>query len=328
MEMEADARDALAASLGAVGLRAARPPRNAMRADLVVDTPDGRSVEIEVKATSIATAEQVDRVVHWRGEGVLPVLVADQLPAAMRDELNAHGISWLDRRGHLRLTGPGVFVDADVPATSRLSSRRTDRDAIAGRSGLAAASALLLHPDEPMSVSEIARVADLNPSSITRALTSLTDAHLAERRGRGDYRALVPELFWALADVWPRERTSIRWAGNPADHGDPAWIEGGVRAALSWGAPIVATSDLPVDLYVPDERTVRRLALRHQDDDGPEVRLAVDLTGLVRHEARPVPTSPWPVAHPLFCALDLTATARDREALEQWTPPEGFTRVW
>jgi DNA-binding transcriptional ArsR family regulator len=325
--MEADAREALVDSLDAVGLSAARPRRDAMRADLVVDTPDGRSLEIEVKATSIATAEQVDRVVHWRGEGVVPVLVADQVPATMRNELEAHGISWLDRRGHLRLIAPGVFVDADVPPTGRLASRRADRDPIAGRSGLAAASALLLRPDEPMSVSEIARVADLNPSSVTRALATMAETNLVERRGRGEYRALTPELFWALADVWPRDRTTIRRAHDPTDLGDPAWVEGGVRAALTWGAPIVATSDLPVDLYVPDERTVRRLALQ-QDDEGSEVRLAIDLTGFVGHEARHTPTSRWLIAHPLFCALDLTAMARDREALEQWTPPEGFTRVW
>jgi DNA-binding transcriptional ArsR family regulator len=331
--MHADARDALAEALAAVGLSSALPRRDAMRADLVVDTPDGRTVEVEVKAASIATAEQVDRVTHWRGEGVVPILVADQVPAAMRRELNAHGMSWLDRRGHLRLTAPGVFVDADVPPTGRRAATRgAGRDPIGGRSGLAAACGLLVRPDEPMGVSEIARIADLNPSSITRALTALAEAHLVERRGRGAYRALVPELFWALADAWPRERTTIRWNASPSDRDDANWVSGGVRGALAWGAPIVATSDLPVDLYLPDERTIRRLALQHHDDDNPnpgaEVRLAVDLTGLVRHEARPVAASPWPVAHPLFCALDLTATARDREALEQWTPPEGFTRVW
>jgi hypothetical protein len=30
----------------------------------------------------------------------------------------------------------------------------------------------------------------------------------------------------------------------------------------------------------------------------------------------------------VFCALDLTGTARDREALEQMGAAEGFTRVW
>jgi hypothetical protein len=40
------------------------------------------------------------------------------------------------------------------------------------------------------------------------------------------------------------------------------------------------------------------------------------------------PSLAWPLAHPLFCALDLTAASLDREALEQCTPPEAFARVW
>lgn len=86
--------------------------------------------------------------------------------------LNDSAVSWLDRRGHLRLTGDGLYIDADVPPISRKTpERRITRDPITGRSGLAAA-ALLLRPHDPMGVSEIARAAGLNPSSITRAMTS------------------------------------------------------------------------------------------------------------------------------------------------------------
>jgi hypothetical protein len=326
--MERDAFDALDAALAAVGLSASVPRRGNPRADVVVETPDGRSYVVGVRATSIATAEQVDRIRHRRGEGVVPILIADQVPVAARRELNDGGISWLDRRGHLRLTAPGLFVDADVPASPRGALAPVGRAPITGRSGLAAASALLLDPEEPMGVSEIARVAELNPSSITRSLTAIADAHLAERRGRGAYRALVPELFWALADVWPRDRTIVRWAGSPSDPGGASWVAGGVRAALEWGAPIVATADLPIDLYVPDERTIRRLAVQHEGGEGSEVRLTADPNGLVTRDSFGSPSFAWPLAHPLFCALDLTSTARDREALEQWTPPERFTRVW
>lgn len=327
--MKQDAVEAVAAALVAVGLSTAAPRADAMRADLVVTTPDGRSVEIDVKATSIATTEQIDRVRHWRGEGVVPILVADQVPASARSELNENDISWFDRRGRLRFTAPGVFVDADVPADERrAASRGADREPIAGRAGLAAAAALLLRPDDPPGVSEIARTAALHPSSITRALASLADAHLAERRGRGHYRALVPELFWALADVWPRDRTTIRWGSQPSDPGDASWVAGGVRGALEWGAPLVATSDYPIDLYVPDDQTIRRLVVQHRGGEGPEVRLVADPIGFISGHGFQAPAFAWPVAAPLFCALDLTATSRDREALEQWTPPGQFTRVW
>jgi hypothetical protein len=37
----------------------------------------------------------------------------------------------------------------------------------------------------------------------------------------------------------------------------------------------------------------------------------------------------WPLAHPLFVALDLAQDiGRGREILEAWNPDERWTRVW
>jgi hypothetical protein len=37
----------------------------------------------------------------------------------------------------------------------------------------------------------------------------------------------------------------------------------------------------------------------------------------------------WPLAHPVFVALDLAQdTGRGREILDAWTPPERWARVW
>jgi hypothetical protein len=163
----------------------------------------------------------------------------------------------------------------------------------------------------------------MSPQSISNAAKLLADQGLVV-----DGRAVIPELFWALADVWPRDRTTIRWANAHSDSGDLSWVAGGVRGALEWGAPLVATSDYPIDLYVPDEQTIRRLAVQHRGGEGSEVRLVADPTGFISGHGFQAPTFAWPLAAPLFCALDLTATSRDREALEQWTPPEQFTRVW
>lgn len=339
-ELERDAFEALVASVAALGLEAAPDPRKSEGADLIVVVPGGGELRVEVKASSIPTADQAHALAEHPSRGHTPVLVADQIPASVRSVLNEASIGWLDRRGHLRLTGTGLYVDADVPPQSRKTSEaRIARDPIKGRSGLAAAAALLLDPEHPLGVSETAQIAGLNPSSITRAFAALHESNLAERIGRGRYRPLVPELFWALADVWPRERTVVRWSTDAhapddglahplADPGDASWVAAGVRGALEWGAPIVATSDLPVDLYLPTERDVRRVAARHAGGEGTEVRLAADPNGFVGRDARQAPGLAWPLALPLFCALDLTASARDREALDQWTPPEPFTRVW
>ena len=115
--MHEDAIDALELALAAVGLEASPPRPEAMRADLVVDAPDVGAVELKVTAMSVATPDDVERLAHWRGEGVIPILVADDVPDAVRRELDARNLSWLDRRGHLHLVGPGLLVDAAFTPT-------------------------------------------------------------------------------------------------------------------------------------------------------------------------------------------------------------------
>jgi hypothetical protein len=114
-----DAIGALELALATVGLEAVPPPADGMRADLVVAAPDAGAVELKVTATSVATADDVERLAHWRGEGVVPILVADDVPDAVRHDLDARNLSWLDRRGHLHLVAPGVRVDAAFTPTDR-----------------------------------------------------------------------------------------------------------------------------------------------------------------------------------------------------------------
>ena len=336
-DMEGDALEALRDATRAVGLASTLRPGDGF-VDLVLDLPERDSVLLEVRAASIPSADWVRALVEHPPDDAIRVLVADQVTAGVRSLLNEAGIGWLDRRGHLRLVGAGLHVDTEVPPISRGTSGGAEREPITGRSGLASAVALLLRPDEPLGVSEIARIAGLNPSSITRAMTSMVGAHLVERRGRGNYRALVPELFWALADVWPREQVTIRWASPPEndarmhvandDIEQPGWALAGIRGAVAWGAPIVATAGFPIRLYAPNERWVREAKLLHEGGNGDEAVLSADPVGFLTRDRYRVGSRVWLVAHPLFCALDLTVSARDREALEQWTPPEGFVRVW
>lgn len=336
-EMERDALEALHDATRAVGLASSVRPGDGFD-DLVLDLSGRTPIRVDVQAASIPSAARVRALVERLPKDAIRVLVADQVPAGVRSLLNEAGVGWLDRRGHIRIVGPGLHVDTDVTPIPRGMPGGVVHEPIAGRSGLASAAALLLRPEEPLGVSEIARVAGLNPSSITRAMTSMVSAHLVERRGRGDYRALVPELFWALADVWPREQVTIHWANPPErdarldlandDIAQPGWALAGVRGAVAWGAPIVATADFPLRLYAPDERRVREMKLRNEGGSGDQAVLSADPVGLLTRDRHRIGSLLWPVAHPLFCALDLTVSARDREALEQWTPPEGFTRVW
>ncbi len=337
-QLERNAAEAFAHAARSLGLRViSEPAKPSGRADFELAMPDGRTVAVAVKAMAIASADRARELIRNPEPGALVVVVADQISAPIRELLNDGGIGWFDRRGHVRLVADGVFIDADVDPQARHARTPGAGQPINGRSGLAAAAALLVRPDDPMGVSEIARGAGLNPSSITRAMTSLVDANLAARHGRGEYRPLAPELFWALADVWPRAHVTIRWASPPEtddrlaigrDLTGPGWAAAGVRGGLAWGAPLVATADYPIHFYVPDESIIRRVATLHEGGTGDEAMLSADPIGLITTERYDNGALDWPLAHPLFCALDLTASARDREALEQWTPPEGFTRVW
>ncbi len=304
--------------------------------DLVITLPGGAALNIEVMTAAVPTSGQLRRALENAGDGHV-VVVADQLSGPLRSEIEAAGAGWLDRRGHLKLVAPGLWIDAEIPPSPRREGGPAGFDAIRGRAGLAAATALLLEPEAPPGPSAIARRAGLDQSTISRALASLADGHLVERVGRGRYRPLVPELFWALADAWPRDKVVVRWKDRLGES-DPLglWSAGqeigcalaGVRGAVGWGAPLAATGDYPLHVYAPSTELVRRVRIVNEGGDGAEVHFSVDPAGYVTSHRYEGIDQHWWTAHPLFCALDLTQAARDREALEEWDPPDGFTRVW
>ncbi len=335
-QLERAGVDALRAALIGVGLAAAvEPSGGGRRGDLAVELDSGNTLLIEVKAAAIPTHAQIRAIEP--SEDTLMVFVADQLSAAQRAEIESRDAGWLDRRGHLRLVTNDVFIDTDVVPFPRRPGASETGVPITGRSGLAAAVALLLRPDDVPGPSAVAQQSGLNQSSISRAMRRLADHHLADHSGRGRYQPLVPELFWALADAWPRETVAVRWRG-PIGESDPLglWRRdqesgcalAGVRGAVAWGAPLVATADFPLHVYVPSAELIRQIQLVNEGGDGVEVHLTVDPVGYLTTDRFSDIDRCWRVAHPLFCALDLATASRDREALEEWNPPEGFTRVW
>ena len=118
----ADAVEALLSASRFVGLDAAVPAAPDRGIDLVVAVPGGSTLAIAVKASSVITADSAPRQLErWSrpGDGgVVPVAVADRITADARAFLADARWSWLDLRGHLRLTAPGVFIDTEVPAMS------------------------------------------------------------------------------------------------------------------------------------------------------------------------------------------------------------------
>lgn len=274
------------------------------------------------------------------------VVVGNKISEDARSHFSREGWSWFDRRigAHLahgtrtleiRFVPGDSFRDDGAPHETALASPRSDGP-IRGRAGMSYAAALLLEPAEPPTMRAVAREAHMSPTAISNAAKLLAAQGLVV-----DGRPALPDLFWALADVWrpvktapvaaAPDPTSAQLAYNLDDLDAPGWAVAGDRAALELGAPVFTTDDRPW-FWVPNQTEARRAqrALGTADQEHRAATIAVPPTPLV--VTRRVPptngSAPWPLAHPLFIALDLARDpGRGREILEQWHP-EGVTRAW
>jgi hypothetical protein len=316
--------------------------------DLILRNPAGGLVSVEVKRLSLASVDGLPRRLAEWNKSLLPesvgVVVADRVTAGARDLLNAAGWGWLDLRGHLHVAGAGAFIDVDVPALRPPPGRSGP---LAGHVGLEVASLLLLSPDLPAGVRQIAGTLGRAASSVSEVLTSMRTAGLLDE----NRRPTVPELFWELARRWsPPVYADVQAVPSPSTGTDGGSVDQALRlgfqgvetttgwaltdtmAAAAYGAPVGVRLDYPPDFYVPDQVTLRRAvhvlgAAHDRGSRAATVRVApVPLVCTRRVDA---PNETWPLAQPLFVALDLAQDpGRGREVLEGWTPPEGTPRVW
>ncbi len=348
--MPVDHRGALDAAIDAftaigIATRTAEKERltNRHTADLTV-VVNGVLLDIDVKVAATVTPDSLAKQLpRWSDEqaAYARLLVADRIVAAARQVLREHGWGWLDLRGHLHLSGPGVLVDTSVPAAPEV---RRSVDLFAGKVALEVACALLLAPEQPGSVRQLARALNRSPSSVSAVMTSLREAQLIDSQGR----PATPELFWETASAWrpskttiariallddPTITTALRTGWDELATGT-GWALTDTMAAAAYGAPAGVRAGYPPDFYVPDTTTAHRaetlLGMPTSDDArGATIRIApVPQVCTLRYPA-PADGLQWPLAHPLFVALDLAADpGRGREILAGWNPPEGVTRVW
>lgn len=315
-DLQAQAMEDLAAALTATGFEIERAGGRSLKVRF-----DDVRVDIDVVPVAYGTAARAEDVVaRLPDTGRVPILVADRITADARDRLADSGWGWLDRRGSLRVRGPGVLIDTNVPSAVRPGQVRDDP--VRGRAGIAIAYRLLTHPSEPMSTTRSGL--GFAPSTISDALRRLRGAGLVD----GDGLPVIPELFWALAERWTPERT---WLPEEPDATAPdavGWCVSGTVAAAELGAPIVSAGATP-DLYVPGPVSVTIAARRFgvaRDASVAAASIAVAPAREVTNEARPSVHQAWPLAHPVAVALDLAQDrARGREILEDWSPPE---RAW
>ena len=341
-DLGAQGETAVLRALQSLGHRAAEAPDDAGW-DLIA-TVDGIEIPIEIKAGSVINPEAVARMVastDKRRKSVACVAVGDLITGPAQQALRDAGWGWLDRRGHLVLRAEGVHIDAEVPADKRPTVGATLKP-ISGTAAISWAAALLLAPEDPPSMREVARRVSISHSAIVAASKRLKAASLI----RSDGRPLVPELFWALAEVWhPNSLALARLppAGDAGTYGalgvnlggdGPGWAVAGTVGAGGGGAPVVIGSAYPPDFYVPSAGELRQAALRLGEAPRFEDRactVAVAPTPLVcaqRFDRDSSEGGHWRFAHGLFAALDLARDrARGAEILADWNPKD-FTGVW
>lgn len=336
MDTEAFVLDAFAE----IGVEA-RVPEGLPTVDLVVG-PDGSPTQIHLKRRVLVDENAAARLIAEEQESQTTLLaVADRVTDGARRLLTASGAGYLDLRGHLSLRAPGIVIDTHIQPLKEPTERS---DALAGSAGLEVATTLLMEPERPVAVRELARSLDRSPSTVSSVLASLRSEHLVDVKNTVN----GSDLFWRVAERWPVQRTQLAAlpdADDPAtaralrlgldDARDtPGWALTDSAAAAAYGAPIGFRRGQVMDFFVPDQAVLRRATtLLNPAQSTSQVRATVRVAPVPRAVTQRVsPASDlfgWPLAHPLFVAIDLAQDAgRGREILESWTPKDGWTRVW
>jgi len=327
------------------------PREGALDAALLVKAPSGRVIRVAIMAMARVDPNRFDPSQHLppRSDAAVIMIVADVIPKMGRAILDKAGLSWLDRRGHLRLVVPGVFVDADVDPSGRgrtaAGHRATSSVTIRGVAAISYASALLLWPQRAIAIRELATRIGMSPSTVSDAAAKLRAAGLLSAEGQ----PRTPDLFWALADAWNPKFVAMAKAPQPGpdgrfyglnvlgELGTHGWAVTGISAAgalHAWRSSPTGHEAPALDFYVPDVehlRFARQLLGESSSWEGRSCAVAVAPTPLATmvRIARPGgQLGQWRIAHPVFVALELAQNGdQGLEMLRNWLPLR-TVRVW
>jgi DNA-binding transcriptional ArsR family regulator len=256
--------------------------------------------------------------------------------------LTVRGAGYYDLRGHLALRSENLVIDADVePVAARVEREH----ALSGNAGMEVAASLLMTPNAGTTVRALARTVGRSVSTVSEVLASLRRDGLVDER----HRVEGTQLFWQVAERWPDRRLYLTRLPMPGDgtanisslrlglddvETSTGWALTDSAAAVVYGAPLAVRTDQLLDFFVPDQTTQRRAtALLGASASSSQARCAVRIAPVPAACSQRVEAAAgsfdWPLAHPLFVALDLAKDAgRGHEILAAWTPPERWARVW
>lgn len=336
-----EALSALERAFGEIGLHATTG-NNQCRVDIGGRHPITLSTTWLAAPTRDAVERRIDE--HRSPKGTTPFLISNRITDALRMTLNEAGWGWLDRRGHLRATSHGLFVDTVVAAS--ISSDREERNVLGTDVGIAVAIHLLLHPREAQTIRPMAAAIGRSSSAVGAVVQELRKQSLIRSNGL----PLTPELFWEVSGEWRPKVSPI--ARRPRlDHPDvdygidtdvvaagrPGWCLTNTVAAHAWGAPLTTTAETPPSFIVPTARDLRIATSTFGTPERYDQRAASIIVAPIPSAVhlryfpagRAKRSRQWPLAHPLFVALALARDkARGFDALSNWTPPAPFIKVW
>lgn len=310
------------------------------RVDLLLD-PDGVGASVEIKRRSLVTDDVATRLLAEAdpAAGGAVLVVGDRVTEAARRLLTSRQSGYYDLRGRLALRTDRMVIDAEVEPITERTARTS---ALAGKAGLEVATAVLMEPERRVAVRELARELGRSASTVSEVLAVLRrDGLLDSGNAVADTR-----LFWQVADQWKAPLTylaqapanndvslahALRLGLGDVDH-EAGWALTDAVAAASYGAPAAVRSGQVLHFYVPEKALVRRastlLGAASTTDASCSVRVA-PVPAVCQRRVAAGAESEWPLAHPLFVALDLAQDlGRGREILEAWTPGERWARVW
>jgi hypothetical protein len=309
--------------------------------DIVIEPVGAR---LRVMRRTLVTDDVAERLLAEKARfpDTVLLVVGDRVTEPARRLLTSSGAGYYDLRGHLVLRSDRIVIDADVePVTGRAERKH----ALTGHVGLEVATALLMQPAADTAVRELARTLGRSPSTVSEVLAGLRRDGLIDER----HRVTGSDLFWQVADRWPDTHAYLAQLPAPSDHAamtrplrlglddvesTTGWALTDSAAALAYGAPMAVRTGQVFDFYVPDQAILRRaVTLLGAAPSRSQARCATRVAPVPAACSRRVDlaTSPfeWPLAHPLFVALDLAQdTGRGREILNAWTPPARWARVW
>ncbi len=305
--------------------------------------PDRVGTPIQMTYRALVTDDVAQRLLgESTSTGGVLLVVGGRVTGAARKLLTTRRGGYYDLRGRLVLRTDRIVIDAEIEPVEQRAERT---QALSGTAGLEVAAALLMDPERGTAVRELARELGRSPSTVSDILAALRRDGLIDRSNAVSGSA----LFWQLADRWRGPLTYLANMPNPGTDNDPlqplglnrfdvehetGWALSDSVAAAAYGAPLAVGSGQIHDFFVPSQSIVRRAVTLLGAAASPAqarctVRIApVPVICSRRIEVDANPTE-WPLAHPLFVALDLAQDlGRGREILDAWTPQGRWVRVW